>query len=482
MDRSIDRKTFLKISGAAGVAGAGILGGCSPASNRGGASGASRENPFPVTHEQSFNMRGYAAPPIEEVGVAVIGVGNRGSGTVRRLASIEGVQVRAISDMEEDRVNAAIESISATHSPDGYFGGEEEWKKVCERDDIHLVAIATPWEWHVPMALHAMESGKHAYTELPAAQTVEDCWRLVETSERTRMHCVQMSASCHSGISAVVLNMARQGVFGELIHAEGAYIHDLMRDYNFTKTMYHDLWRLKENIGRHGSLYPQHGLVPILQIMDMNCGDQLDYLVSMSSNDFMMNEYARELASEDPFWEPYVDRDYRGNMNTTTIRTKKGRTIVVQHDVTSPRPGVRFDLLSGTNGVYQARPPRFAHGHDGWVPDEEFQEMVQSYTPEITKRFRELSESSTTERPTHSYARVSPTDWRLIDSLRMGLPMDMDVYDAALSSSVIPLSEWSVANRSTSVDVPDFTMGAWESNPRGMDINLEQGGGETGLV
>lgn len=483
MKRPMDRKTFLKLSGTASVVGTGILAGCASGGEQSADSRAvAGQNPFPVTHRQSFNMRGYVAPTLEEVGVAVIGVGNRGSGTVRRLASIEGVRVRAISDIEEDRVEAAISSISATHSPDGYYGGPDEWRKICERDDIHLVAIATPWDSHVEMAVEAMESGKHAYVELPAAQTVEGCWQLVETSERTRMHYVQMSASCHSGMSAVILNMARMGVFGDLIHAEGAYIHDLMRDYNFTKTMYHELWRLRENIDRHGSLYPQHGLVPILQMMDLNCGDQMDYLVSVSSNDFQMGEYAREMASEDPFWEPFVGSDFRGNMNTTTIRTKRGRTIVVQHDVTSPRPGVRFDLLSGTGGVYQARPSRFAHDHDGWIPDEEFQQMVQEYTPEITKRFRELSEQSSADRPTHSYARVSPTDWRLIDSLRQGLPMDMDVYDAALSSVVIPLSEWSVANRSTSVDVPDFTMGAWETNARGMDINLEHGGGETRLV
>lgn len=484
-----NRRDFLKITGLAGLFGAGAsagLMGCSPSE---GSGQTSANTPFAMTHEeqfghgQRFNMHGYAAPALDVVRVGVIGIGNRGSGTVRRLASIEGVEVRALSDLEEDRVRSAAESISDGHSPDLYYGGEEDWKKLCERDDIDLVAIATPWHLHTPMAVFAMEHEKHAYTELPAAQTIDECWELVETSERTRMHCMQMSASCHSGMSAVVLNMVRQGVFGELIHGEGAYIHDLMNNYNFTKDTYHNLWRLEENIDRHGSLYPQHGLVPVMQMMDINYGDQMDYLVSMSTNDFMMGKRAEELAAEDDFWEEYVGRNYRGNMNNTTIRTKQGRTILIQHDVTSPRPGVRFDLISGTEGIYEARPSRIAFDHDdGWIPEEEFEALVEEYTPEITRRFNELVEQAETERAGHSYARVNATDWRLIDCLRNGLPIEMNVYDAAISSAVIPLSERSVANRSNSVEVPDFTSGAWETNERGMDIALSRGGGDTRIV
>lgn len=463
------RRDFLKISG---MATAGLFAGGSKAMNK---------SPSSSTHSQKFNMRGYAAPALETVRVGMFGVGNRGSGTVRRLASIEGVEIKAICDLESDRVNEAIDSISDTQSPDHYSGGENEWKKVCERDDIDLIAIATPWDLHTPMAVYAMEHEKHAYTELPAAQTIEECWQLVETSERTRRHCVQMSSSCHSGIQAVLLNMVRQGFFGELIHAEGAYIHDLLRNYNFTKTMYHDMWRLEENSRRNGNLYPQHGLVPILQMMDLNCGDKMEYMVSLSSNDFMMNETAKELAEEDDFWEQYVGRDYRGNMNTSIIRTHKGRSIMMQHDVSSPRPRPSLPLVSGTKGIYSSR--RFAYDHEGWVSEEEFEKLVEKYTPEITKRFNDLVlQAEQTERAGHSYARVNETDWRLIDCLRNGLPVEMDVYDAALSSSITPLSEWSVANRSNSVSVPDFTDGAWKENKRGMDIALENGGGSTKIL
>lgn len=474
-----NRREFLKSTGLASLGLAGLGKGMVEAKNE-----AESQELKSDRYRQSFNMNGYAADPMAVVRVGVTGIGNRGSGTVRRLASIEGVEVKAINDLEQERVQNAIASISETHNPDGYFNGEDDWKRMCERDDIDLIAIATPWDLHVEQCVFAMEHGKHVYVELPAATTIEGCWQLVETSEKTKKHCVQMSASCHSGISAVVLNMARSGVFGEIIHGEGAYIHDLMNDYNFTKDMYHNLWRLKENIDRNGNLYPQHGLVPVAQIMDLNYGDQMDYLVSMSTKDHMMGDRARELAAEDDFWKPFVGQNYRGNLNTTTIKTYNGNTIMLQHDVTTPRPAVRFDLISGTKGTFKARPGRIGFSYEeDWIPQEEFDALVEEYTPEITKRFNELVEQAEADRQNrHSYARVNATDWRLIDCLRNGLPVEMDVYEAALTSAVTPLSEWSVANRSNSIKVPDFTDGAWKTNKRGMDVELKNGGGTTRLI
>jgi hypothetical protein len=470
-----NRRDFLKKTGLLGLsmAGAGVIG-CT----------SQTKGPLAYTHQQSFNMSGYAAPKLDVVRVGIIGLGNRGSGTVNRLASIEGVDIKALCDLEPERVNKSIEAIRHLgHTPDSYSGHEDEWKKMCDRPDIDLIAIATPWHLHTIQCVYAMEHEKHAYTELPAANTVEECWQLVETSERTRKHCVQMSSNCHGGMHAVVLNMVRQGYFGDIIHAEGAYIHDLLMRYNFTKHMYHNMWRLNENIDRHGNLYPQHGLVPIIQMLDINYGDKMDYMVSVSSNDFMMGDVAKELAEEDDYWKPYVGKDYRGNINTSVIRTNRGRTIMMQHDVTSPRPDVRFNLISGTKGIYTARPDKIATSHDGWLPEEEFKSLVEKYTPEITRRFNELiNQAAKVERRGHSYYQVTPTDWRLIDSLRNGLPMDMDVYEAAVSSAVTPLSEWSVANKSNSIEVPDFTSGAWKNNKRGMDIELKNGGGITRLV
>ena len=464
------RRDFIKLTGLAGIAsGTGFISACS------------KDDQTPKTggYSQTFNMYGYAAPKLETVRVGIIGLGNRGSGTVVRLASIEGVEIKAICDLEPDRVDASKDALRELgQTADGYSGGPNEWKKMCERGDIDLVAIATPWHLHTIQSVFAMEHNKHVYVELPAANTIEECWQLVETSERTRKHCMQISSSCHYREAAYVLNMVRNGVLGEIVHGEGAYIHDLMNSHKFTKDVYHDLWRLKENATRDGSLYPQHGMVPVFQIMDINCGDKLDYLVSMSSNDFQMGRRAKELAEEDDFWKPFVGKNYRGNINSTTIRTSMGRTMVIQHDVTTPRPAVRFNMISGTKGTYQARPNRIGFGYrEGWIPDEELNALMEEFKPEITKRFEELTQQAREAgMRRRSYARVNAMDWRLIDCLRNGLPLEMNVYDAAASCAITPLSEWSVANRSSSVDVPDFTNGAWKTNKPGMDVSITNGG------
>lgn len=467
----------------AGLTGAGLIG----AGAFGYTGSIEHTESFPQSHKQIFNMSGYAAPKLDVVRIGIIGLGNRGSGTAMRLACIEGVEIKALCDLDPNKVIRAIESIKDIgHRPDSYSGGEEEWKKVCERSDIDLIAIVTPWDLHTPMCVYAMEHDKHAYTELPAATTIEESWQLVITSERTRKHCVQVSTTGHgyagtNRLEPVVLNMVRKGFFGDIIHAEGSYIHQLLFDYLFSKTMYPEQWRLKKNLNRNGNLYPQHGFVPVIQMLDINYGDRMEYMTSVSSNDFMMSEVIEKL-SEDEFWEPYMGEKLRGDINTSIIRTVKGRTIVLQHDTSSPRPGERFQMISGTKGIFKA-PNRFATSHHGWISEEELNSLTDMYIPEMSKRFNELSgQASRIETGRGGYFRTDPLDWRLIDCLRNGLPMDTDVYEAAASSVITPLSEWSVANRSNSVDVPDFTCGAWKTNRRGMDMDLERGGGTTKLL
>ena len=461
-----NRRDFIKI---AGLAGAGIAG----ARLSGCTDRTAVEAPFLLSHHQTFNMSGYAAPKLETVRIGLIGLGNRGSGALRRHVRIEGVKITALADLDPARTGRGREFVREYgHDPAIYSGGEDEWKKLCESDNVDLVYICTPWHLHTPNSVYAMENGKHAATEIPAAQTMDECWQLVETSERTRMHCIMLENVCYDFFEMMTLNMARQGFFGELVHGEGAYIHDLMGN-NFSKTAYADMWRLKENSSRNGNLYPMHGLGSIAQIMNINYGDRMDYLVSVSTNDFMMGKRAVELAREDDFWHQFVGMDYRGNINTTIIRTGKGRTIMLQHDVSSPRPYTRIHLISGTKGIarkYPA-PARIATSHHGWISDEEFNSLEEKYTPEITKLVGEMA------RQVGGHGGMDTLmDWRLVDCLRNGLPLDMDVYDAALWSSIIPLSEWSVANRSMPVDVPDFTGGSWQTNHPLMDIMLENGG------
>lgn len=420
--------------------------------------------------KQVFNMSGYAAPKIETVRIGFIGLGNRGSGAITRVNRIDGVKTIAICDIRKEKADAGLKALAKMGiEPQVYTEKEEAWKAMCDRPDIDLIYIATPWHLHTPMAVYAMKQGKHVAVEVPAATTLEECWQLVETSEKTKKHCMMLENCCYDFFELLTLNMARQGYFGEIIHTEGAYLHDLL-DHNFTQSTYYQSWRLKENL-RNGNLYPTHGLGPICQLLDINRGDQMDYLVSTSSNDFSMHPRAVELAAKDPFYQQFVNKSFRGNMNTTTIRTVKGKTMMVQHDVSTPRPYSRIHLVSGTKGMAVKYPdPKVSDHHHNWISAADMAELEKKYSPPIVAKIGELAKQI----GGHGGMDFM-MDWRLIDCLRNGLPLDQDVYDAATWSSVGPLSEISVKNRSKSMDVPDFTRGSWKSN-KPVDISLAQGG------
>jgi predicted dehydrogenase len=469
-----NRRKFFQIAGAAG---AGILSGGFASCSR--PSATSEELPLAAireaagkSHPQQFNMCGYAAPKLETVRIGFIGLGNRGTGAVSRMSNIEGVEIVALCDKDPECIERAQGILKRRGLPEakGYTGSEDAWKALCESPDIDLVYICTPWSLHAPMCVYAMESGKHAASEVPAAVTVDEAWQLVETSERTKKHCMMLENCCYDFFELLTLNMARQGFFGEIVHVEGAYIHDLLTN-NFGKDSYSDMWRLRENQQRNGNLYPTHGLGPVCQVLNVNRGDKMVYLTSMSTNDFQMGKMAAEKAGEDGFYEQFATGSYRGNMNTTTIRTHKGKTIMIQHDVTSPRPYSRIHLVSGTEGIARKYPlpGRIAKGHE-WFDEDELKVLEEQYTPEIVKLVGDMA------RRVGGHGGMDfIMDWRLIDCLRNGIPLDQDVYDAALWSVIAPLSEWSVANRSDSIDVPDFTNGKWQTNVP-VDITLSQGG------
>ncbi len=429
-------------------------------------------NPQPST----FNMCGYAAPKMDTVRIAVIGLGMRGSDAVERLCFIEGAEIVALCDKYPDRVEKAQQTLEKMKRPKARgYSGEDGWKALCESKDIDLVYTPTPWHLHTPIAVYAMKNGKHVATEVAAALTIDECWQLVETSEKTKKHCMMLENCCYDFFELLTLNMARNGMFGEILHAEGAYIHDLSKDWIFNKKAYADMWRLKENIKHNGNLYPTHGLGPVAQCLDINRGDLMDYLVSVSTNDFTMGNMAKEMAAKDDFFKEYVGKNYRGNMNTTTIRTKKGKTIMLQHDVSSPRPYSRIHVLSGTKGAASKwpGPERIAFGHS-WVKPEELQKLYDQYSPPIVKHIGKIAK----EVGGHGGMDFI-MDWRLIDCLRNGLPLDQDVYDAASWSSIVALSEKSVASRSKSMDIPDFTRGNWKTN-KPVNLTLD-GGGNTGV-
>ena len=467
---SSNRRNFLKQSLiGSGIIATGFAGNASVFQN------FSEKSASAKTSAQSFNMSGYAAPKIDKVRIGFIGMGSRGPGAVDRMSHIEGVEIAALCDQYEDRVEKIQQKLEKAGIPKAktYTGSKDAWKAMCENPDIDLIYITTPWAWHTPMAVYAMENGKHAASEVPAAKTIDECWQLVETSEKTRKHCMMLENTCYDFFELLTLNMARAGFFGEIVHTEGAYIHTLL-DSNFSKDGYAEMWRLKENY-RTGNLYPTHGLGPVSQVMNINRGDQMEYLTAMSSNDFLMSPTAKELAEKDSFFTEFADKKYRGNMNSTTIRTFKGRTIMLQHDVTSPRVYSRIHLISGTKAVAMKypEPGKIATSHE-WLNEKEMKKLEEKYTPEIVTHIGEMAKK------VGGHGGMDfMMDWRTIDCLRNGLPLDQDVYDAALWSAIAPLSEKSVANRSNSVDVPDFTRGAWKTNAP-LELTLK-GGGTTGV-
>src|SRR5687768_6286179 len=422
------------------------------------------------SRRQHFNMCGYAAPKLEKVRVGLVGVGSRGSGAIPRLKVIEGVEIKALCDVRPARIAEGLKRLEGTsHKPATYSEREDDWKRMCARDDIDVIYNCTPWHLHAPISVFAMEHGKHAFSEIPAAVSVDECWQLVETSERTKKHYMMLENCCYDFFELLTLNMAQQGFFGEIVHGEGAYIHNLM-ELNFGKEKYQGMWRLKQNAARDGNLYPMHGLGPIAQIMNINRGDRFDYLVSMQSKDFQMAKMADELAATDPFYAPYAGKKYRGNMNTTTVRTEMGRTIMVQHDVTSPRPYSRIHTVVGTKGSAQKwpEPARIATGHNGWLPAAEVKKLEEKYTFDLVKQI------GATARKVGGHGGMDfMMDWRWVSLLRAGLPLDRDVYDGAAWTSVGLLSEQSVANRSNSVDLPDFTGGSWKKN-KPVDLSVRQ--------
>lgn len=434
------------------------------------------------TRKQLFNMCGYAAPPIPVVRIGYVGVGVRGQWAVECMQNIREIEVKALCDLREKGVKDAQKTLSKWGKPAAkeYFGEEEAWKKLCEQDDLDLIYVATPPRLHATVALYAMECGKHVAMEVPGAGTLEECWNLVETSERTKKHCVMLENCCYDFFEILTTNMAQKGVFGELFHAEGAYIHQLPEEIFFGNPpkSKDDIvaWRWQNN-NKSCNPYPTHGLGPVAWAMQINRGDQMDFLTSMSCNDFTLKPRAQELAATgDPYYEPIGKANYRGNMNSSIIRTKNGKTIFLQHDVSSPRPYDRLHKLSGTKGFAQKypEPGKISFGHD-FISDEEMEELKGKYTPEIITHIEEEA------RKIGGHGGMDfIMNWRLIDCLRNGLPVDIDVYDAAQWSCIRPLTTWSVANHSMPIDIPDFTCGSWKKNA-GVNLTL-QGGGNTGIA
>ncbi len=414
------------------------------------------------------HVLGLMTPKLDTVRVGFIGLGMRGPSAVRRFTNIPEAKIVALCDLHADRVEKAQTILDKAGVPRAveYSGDEEAWKQLCERDDIDLVYIATDWKRHAPMMIYAMEQGKHVACEVPAAMTLKEIWDVVNTAERTQKHCMQLENCVYDFFELTTLNMAQQGLFGEILHAEGAYIHDLENVWH----RYESDWRMKYNQEFRGDLYATHGFGPVCQALDIHRGDKLNYLVAMDTKPVNIPEYLIEKRG--------VDRDSAynfasGQHTTTLIRTEKEKTILIQHDVSSPRPYSRMYQLSGTKGFANKYPKQgYALGADvleegvtpnhenldahSFVPDEVKDALMEKYKHRI---HQELEEKAKTVGGHGGMDFIM--DYRLIYCLRNGLPLDMDVYDLAEWCSLAELSRISLENNSAPVTVPDFTRGNW---------------------
>lgn len=433
-----DRREFLK------TAAAGTLG-LHFAAQRAAATPASTTEPTVLT-----------APPLETVRVGFVGVGHQGSSHVSNFLRIDGVEITAICDINPAKVERMQAQVTedGRPKPAGYSAGPDDFRRLCDRDDVDLVFTATPWEWHAPVCLAAMHAGKHAATEVPMCVTLEECWALVEAAEQTQRHCVMMENCCYDRTEMMILNMVRQNLFGELLHAECGYLHDL-RELKLTD-FYENNWRINHSVRRTGDLYPTHGLGPVSQWFDINRGNRFAYLVSMASPGRGLNRWAAEHVGAD---SPAATRGYAlGDVVNTIVRTARGQTILVTHDTNSPRPYSRKILLQGTQGLVRKYPEQKIH-IEGRSPAHRWEELL-SYREEFEHPiWRALEERS---RGAGHGGMDYIEDYRLVACLRSGAPTDMDVYDGAAVSSISALSEQSIRNRSQSVECPDFTRGAWE--------------------
>jgi predicted dehydrogenase len=434
---TVDRREFLKATTAAALAGAAALRGASVEAQ-------DSTGPF------------LSAPPMPNVRIGFVGIGGQGSAHVENLIKIPGCQITAVCDVRPERTKWATDAITKAGqpAPTAYTRGPQDFVRLCETEQLDLVYNATPWEFHVPIMLAAMKNGKHAATEVPAAMSLEDCWAIVEASEKYRKHCLLMENCNYDRPEMMVYNMVRQGVFGEILHAEGGYLHDL-RSIKFADEG-EGLWRRAWATKLNGNLYPTHGLGPIANCLDNNRGDRFDYLVSMSGPSRGLQDWQKEHVAAD---SPKRNEKYvLGDINVSLIKTANGKTIVVEHCTNLPRPYSRIHKVQGTKGLFDGYPNRgYIEGKgkaDQW---QEFNALLPEFEHPLWKEIAAQAAGAG-----HGGMDFIE-DYRLIKNLREGTPTDFNVYDAASISAVVELSVQSVGKRSQPVNFPDFTRGRWKT-------------------
>lgn len=409
--------------------------------------------------------------PLEEkpLRIGFVGVGDRGSYHLDAALGIEGVVVPAVCDINEANLYRAKRWVEAAGQPAPKLYGKTktDFVRMCEEEDLDLVVCATSWEWHAPVCLAAMKNDKNAVSEVPIILTLDEAWEVVETSEKTGKWATLglEQALLESHYAMPVLNMVRQGVFGSVVHCVGGYVHDL-RLVKFDPER--EPWRLQHSIDRNGNLYPDHPMNKIMAYTDINHGDRIDYIVSMSSSATMLHDYADLYYGDRSLYAK--QKMNQGDVNVSLMRTIKGKMITLNFDTNTPHPRGIFKV-QGTKGAFlhagnslgdhiyvDGRSPVEHQWEDAEKWFEKYQHpLVKNYNPPPRKQ---------AIRGHGSGSKITPLTWHLlVQALREGKTTFFDVYDSVTSSAVSPLSEMSVAKKSQHVDFPDFTKGKWEKRP-----------------
>ena len=421
---------------------------------------------IPVQPAGQKDVLGLVAPRLDTVRVGFIGLGSRGPAAVMRFTHIPGTKIVALCDLLPENAERAqkIVTNAGMEAPVLYSGSEDAWKQLCERNDIDLVYIATDWKHHAEMGVYAMEHGKHVAIEVPSAMTLDEIWALINTSEKTRKHCMQLENCVYDFFELTTLNMAQQGLFGEVLHVEGAYIHNLEEFWPY----YWNNWRLDYNNENRGDVYATHGLGPACQLLDIHRGDRMKTLVAMDTKAATGPELGKRygLANDSIEFQ-------NGDHTMTFIRTENGKTILIQHEVMNPRPYSRMYQLTGTDGFankypieqYCLRPDQVdakeVPNHENLnmhaaVPEDVKKALMQKYKHPIHQELEE------TAKKVGGHGGMDYImDYRLVYCLRNGLPLDMDVYDLAEWCCMAELTRLSIENGNAPVAVPDFTRGSW---------------------
>lgn len=429
----------------------------------------------PQRPEGQKDVLGLALPKKKVVRIGLVGLGMRGPGAVENFSLIPGVQVVALCDYEEKRAVKQNERLRKNGlAPAAVYYGEKGYEALCKRPDIDLVYIATDWEHHAIVAKCALENGKNVADEVPSAMNLQECWDLINLAEQKQLNCMILENCCYDWFEMRTLNMAQHGVFGEILRAQGAYIHNLddFWDYYWKNPNGSDPdqlgWRLKYNKENRGDLYATHGLGPVAQALDIHRGDRMKTLVSMDTK----SVHGKGLV-EKKTGKPCTE--FRnGDHTTTLIRTEGEKVIELQHDVMNPQPYNRLYQLTGTRGFANKYPVEGyavdasqlkATGNQpkvddlsthSFMPDEQRKALEEKYESPILKKFGKLAK----EVGGHGGMDFVMCA-RLIYCLQNGLPLDMDVYDLAEWCAIAELSAISLDNDCSPVTFPDFTRGLW---------------------